>query len=92
MLVCNLADFFDIFGDTSRIKILLALHDKPLPVSTIADLTGLSPSAVSHHLSLLRGRRVVKVERKGKYRVYELDDDHVSSVLKMAISHIQEVK
>ncbi|MBK6586237.1 MAG: helix-turn-helix transcriptional regulator [Coprothermobacter sp.] len=92
MLVCNLADFFDIFGDTSRIKILLALHDKPLPVSTIAELTGLSPSAVSHHLSLLRGRRVVKVERKGKYRVYELDDDHVSSVLKMAISHIQEVK
>ncbi|HOA65311.1 MAG TPA: metalloregulator ArsR/SmtB family transcription factor [Coprothermobacter proteolyticus] len=92
MLVCNLADFFDIFGDTSRIKILLALQDKPLPVSTIAELTGLSPSAVSHHLSLLRGRRVVKVERKGKYRVYELDDDHVSSVLKMAISHIQEVK
>ena len=92
MLVCNLADFFDIFGDTSRIKILLAFHDKPLPVSSIAELTGLSPSAVSHHLSLLRGRRVVKVERKGKYRVYELDDDHVSSVLKMAISHIQEVK
>jgi len=50
MLVCNLADFFDIFGDTSRIKILLALQDKPLPVSTIAELTGLSPSAVSHHL------------------------------------------
>jgi len=39
MLVCNLADFFDIFGDTSRIKILLALHDKSLPVSSIAELT-----------------------------------------------------
>ncbi|WP_018962509.1 ArsR/SmtB family transcription factor [Coprothermobacter platensis] len=92
LLVCNLADFFDIFGDTSRIKILLALQKESLPVSDIAKVTGLSSSAVSHHLSLLRSRRVVRVERRGKYRVYELDDEHVSSVLELAISHLREVE
>jgi ArsR family transcriptional regulator len=91
ILVCNLADFFDIFGDTSRIKILLALQQNPLPVSEIAKETGLSSSAVSHHLSLLRSRRVVRVERQGKYRVYKLDDEHVSSVLDLAVKHLEEV-
>ena len=74
----ELADLFRVFGDSTRIKILYALHDDELCVQDIANAVQLSQSAVSHQL------------RDGKTIYYALDDDHVRSILSMGMDHIEE--
>ena len=80
----ELADLFRVFGDSTRIKILYALHDDELCVQDIANAVQLSQSAVSHQLRVLRFRR------DGKTVYYALDDDHVRSILSMGMDHIEE--
>ena len=86
----ELADLFRVFGDSTRIKILYALHDSELCVQDIADAVGLSQSAVSHQLRVLKDSKLVRFRREGKTVYYALDDDHVRSILSMGMDHIEE--
>ena len=73
----ELADLFRVFGDSTRIKILYALHDNELCVQDIANAVQLSQSAVSHQLRVLKDSKLVRFRREGKTVYYALDDDHV---------------
>ena len=86
----ELADLFRVFGDSTRIKILYALHDSELCVQDIADAVQLSQSAVSHQLRVLKDSKLVRFRRDGKTIYYALDDDHVRSILSMGMDHIEE--
>ena len=86
----ELADLFRVFGDSTRIKILYALHDSELCVQDIADAVQLSQSAVSHQLRVLKDSKLVRFRREGKTVFYALDDDHVRSILSMGMHHIEE--
>ena len=86
----ELADLFRVFGDSTRIKILYALHDDELCVQDIANAVQLSQSAVSHQLRVLKDSKLVRFRRDGKTIYYALDDDHVRSILSMGMDHIEE--
>ena len=86
----DLAELFRVFGDSTRIKILYALHDSELCVQDIADAVQLSQSAVSHQLRVLKDSKLVRFRREGKTVFYALDDDHVRSILSMGVDHIEE--
>ena len=83
----ELADLFRVFGDSSRIKILYALHDSELCVQDLANAVQLSQSAVSHQLRVLKDSKLVRFRRDGKTVYYALDDDHVRSILSMGMDH-----
>ena len=80
----------EVFGDSTRIKILYALHDNELCVQDIANAVQLSQSAVSHQLRVLKDTKLVRFRRDGKTVYYALDDDHVRSILSMGMDHIEE--
>jgi ArsR family transcriptional regulator len=86
----DLAELFKIFGDSNRIRILYALSGTELCVSDIAGILGLSASAVSHQLRILKASRLVKCRREGKIIFYMLDDDHVKDIINMGIEHVIE--
>ena len=86
----DLAEVFKVFGDSTRIKILYALFEAELCVCDIAQLLGLSQSAVSHQLRVLKASRLVKPRREGKTVFYALDDDHVRKIIAQGMEHISE--
>ena len=86
----ELADIFKVFGDSTRIKILIALFESELCVGDLARLLGLSQSAVSHQLKTLKEAKLVKFRREGKIIFYSLDDDHVRTILSMGMEHVEE--
>lgn len=86
----DLAELFRIFGDTTRIKILYALFESELCVGDIAQAVGISQSAVSHQLRVLKGSKLVKFRRDGKTVFYSLDDDHVRSMIALGMEHVEE--
>lgn len=86
----ELADLFRVFGDSTRIKILYALHDQELCVQDIAAAVALSQSAVSHQLRVLKASKLVKFRREGKTVFYSLDDDHVRSIIALGMEHVEE--
>ena len=88
--LCELSEFFRVFGDSTRVRILYALSRSELCVCDIADLLHTSQSAVSHQLQLLRSSRLVKYRREGKTVFYSLDDEHIFSILGMGMEHIKE--
>ena len=90
-LLFDLADFYKIFGDTTRVKILYALDKSELCVCDISALLGMSVSAVSHQLKTLRDSNLVKTKREGKVVYYSLADDHVKSILECGIEHLEEL-
>lgn len=85
-----LADVFRIFGDSTRIKLLYALYDTELCVQDLAQRLGLTQSAVSHQLRVLKDARLVRFRRDGKAVYYSLDDDHVRTILSVGMEHIEE--
>ncbi len=89
--VAELAEVFHLMGDPSRLSILLFVLDGPRAVAEIAAATGLSASLVSHHLRLLRARRLVRAERRGKQVFYTVDDAHIRSVLTDKAEHVAEL-
>ena len=89
-LLYDLADLFKTFGDTTRIKILYALMNGDLYVNDIAEIVGVSQSAVSHQLRVLKQARLVKFTRDGKNVTYSLADDHVYAMLSQGLTHICE--
>lgn len=86
----TLAEFFKMFGDSTRIRILFALFDTELCVCDIAELLGMGQSAISHQLRLLRSAHLVRVRRDGKSSFYSLDDEHVQKICALGLSHVQE--
>ena len=82
--------FFKALSDETRLKILFSLLECPRCVMHISERVGMSQSAVSHQLSILRGCDLVKVSRSGKNQVYSISDEHVRLVMDMAHLHIAE--
>lgn len=89
-ILYDLAELFRVFGDTTRIKILYALFESELCVNDIAQVVGLSQSAVSHQLRLLKTSKLVKFRREGKAIYYSLDDDHVRTMIALGMEHVEE--
>lgn len=85
----DLADFFKIFGDSTRIKILFSLFQKEMCVSEMVNELGMTQSAISHQLRLLRQNDIVKFRKEGQSAIYSLDDEHVSVLLEKGIEHIK---
>lgn len=85
-----LADTFRALGDPTRVRILDALSHGELCVSDIATLVGISESAASHQLRLLRGMRLVRPRRAGRLVYYAVDDQHILELLHQAMTHVQE--
>ena len=86
----DVAELFKIFGDSTRIRILSALAQAEMCVCDIGEVLSMTKSAVSHQLRILRQAKLVKNRRSGKEIFYSLDDDHVLSIIKLALEHIQE--
>lgn len=86
----ELADFFRVFGDSTRIGILLALGRSELCVCDLGALLGMTQSAVSHQLKVLRQTRLVRYRRAGKIVYYSLDDEHVRAILDLGVHHADE--
>ena len=86
----ELADFFKVFGDSTRIRIMCALFERELNVCCIADIVGMEQSTVSHQLRVLRQENLVKVRREGKQSYYSLEDDHIRKIFEMGLEHILE--
>lgn len=89
-LLYDVAELFKIFGDSTRIRILSALLVEELCVCDICCLLNMTKSAVSHQLRILRQSKLVKNRRSGKEVYYSLDDDHVASIISLALDHAKE--
>ena len=85
-----LAETFKVLGDGTRVRILDALSRTELCVCDLARLLGLSDSAVSHQLRLLRGMRLVRPRRDGKMIFYTLDDQHIVRLFAQGLEHVEE--
>lgn len=88
--ICDLADFFKVFGDSSRLKVLWALHRGEMCGSHLAELLGMTAPAVSHQLKILRQSHLVRTRREGKNIYYALADDHVQRILELGLEHMDE--
>ncbi len=86
----ELADFFRVFGDSTRIKILYVLLQSEMCVYDIASLLGMTQSAISHQLRVLKQMQLVKFRREGKTVFYSLSDSHIENILSQGMEHISE--
>ncbi len=89
-LIFDLADLFKVFSDSTRLKILCALGEQELNVTDLSAQVGVSLTAVSHQLSILRQSHLVKYRRDGKQIVYSLADEHVSTIISCGTEHLEE--
>ncbi len=85
----KLAEAFSLLGDRSRVRILLALTGGELCVAELAEAAGMSVSSVSHQLRLLRHNRLVRVRREGKRAYYAVDDEHVATLFREGLRHVE---
>lgn len=88
--VTALADFFKLFSDETRLRILFALDTSEMCVCDIADAVGMTKSAVSHQLRSLRQNRLIKSRKSGKNVYYSLADSHVEDIIEKALEHAEE--
>ncbi|MCR4851935.1 MAG: metalloregulator ArsR/SmtB family transcription factor [Lachnospiraceae bacterium] len=86
----DLAELFKVFGDSTRIRILYVLFEKEICVQELADELGMTQSAVSHQLKILKQSKLIKNRRDGKSAFYSLADDHVRSIINQGLEHIEE--
>ncbi len=86
----DLADLFQILGSPTRLRIVEALGAAELCVCDLAEVVGVSQSAVSHHLRHLRQLRLVRFRKEGRMAFYRLDDDHVTTLFTTALEHVRE--
>ena len=88
--LCDLADLFKVFGDSTRIRILYVLFESELCVCDIAQLLNMNQSAISHQLRILKQNQLVKSRREGKSIFYSLADGHVRTIINQGMEHILE--
>lgn len=89
-ILYDLAELFKVFGDSTRIKILYILFESELCVGDIAQLLGVTQTAVSHQLKILKVNKLVKFRKEGKVVYYSLADDHVYKIINQGMEHILE--
>jgi DNA-binding transcriptional ArsR family regulator len=86
----TLSDMFRILGDPTRVRILDVLTGGELCVCDLAELVGISESAASHQLRLMRGMRLVRPRRAGRQVYYSIDDQHIISLFQQGLRHVME--
>jgi len=86
----ELADLFKVFGDSTRIKILYVLFENEMCVYDIANILNMTQSAISHQLRILKQNRLVRFRKEGKTVLYTLADEHVFTILRQGIEHVEE--
>ena len=88
--ILGLTETFKILSDPTRLQIVIAVSKQELCVIDIAELLGITESAVSHQLRLLKTLRLVKQRKEGKLVFYTLDDEHIEDLIRVAARHISE--
>lgn len=88
--LCDLAELFKVFGDSTRIRILFVLFEAEVCVCDLAAALRMTQSAVSHQLRILKQSKLVKSRREGKSVFYSLADDHVRSIIHQGMDHVEE--
>ena len=86
----DLAELFKVFGDSTRIRILYTLFESEMCVCDIAQVLGMTQSAISHQLRVLKQNQLVKFRREGKTIYYSLADEHVTTIINQGMDHIRE--
>lgn len=89
-MLCDLADLFKVFGDTTRMRILYALSESEMCVCAIAEYLAMTQSAVSHQLKVLKDNHLVRARREGKTIYYALADEHVRTIIGQGFDHLTE--
>lgn len=89
-LLCDLSDLFKIFGDMTRVKILFSLFESEMCVCAMAELLGMTQSAISHQLKILKDSKLVGNRREGKTIYYFLLDGHVRTIIAQGFEHLIE--
>lgn len=87
-----MADLFKVFGDLTRVRILCTLFEEETSVGEIASRLGMTQSAISHQLRVLKQADLIRPRRDGKTVLYSLADDHVKTIIAMGREHIEEKK
>ena len=90
-LIYDLDEFFKVFADSTRMKIIYALMEGELCVCDIASIVGTTQSAISHQLRILKQSKLVKYRKDGKVVYYSLDDEHIAEIAKKGREHIEEL-
>ena len=88
--LCELAELFKVFGDSTRVKILYDLFGGEKSVTEISEDLDMNQSAISHQLKILKVSKLVRSRRSGKTILYDLDDEHVKTIIAMGKEHIEE--
>jgi ArsR family transcriptional regulator len=86
----GLSELFKVFGDSTRIRILWALTEAEMCVCDITALLGMTQSAISHQLKVLKQARLVRYRKEGKIVYYSLDDEHIRQIFDQGLTHIKE--
>jgi ArsR family transcriptional regulator, lead/cadmium/zinc/bismuth-responsive transcriptional repressor len=89
-IAAHVAELFRAFSDTSRVRILSAIVEQELNITALAEMIGLTESAVSHHMRGLRQMRIVRARRDGKEVYYSVIDPHLIALFQQGVRHIQE--
>ena len=90
-LIYDMAEFFKVFADSTRMKIIYALLENELCVCDIANIVKTTQSAISHQLRILKQSKLVKYRKEGKVVYYSLDDEHISQIAKKGREYIEEL-
>ncbi len=90
-ILYGLSEFYKIFADQTRLRILDALQNKPMCVNEISEVLDISQSAISHQLKNLRTSNLVKADKEGKNVIYSISDEHIKVILNYGLEHIAEV-
>jgi len=88
----DIADFFKVFGDPTRLRILSCLEGGEMSVTKISEEVGMSQSAISQQLKLLRSSRLVKYRKDGRSAIYRLSDEHILKILRTGREHVSELQ
>ena len=86
----DLANFFKLFGHPTRVRMLQALLISEMCVCDLSCALGMSQSAISHQLRLLKDANLVKARKSGKSVYYSLADNHISVIMNQGLDHVQE--
>jgi ArsR family transcriptional regulator, lead/cadmium/zinc/bismuth-responsive transcriptional repressor len=85
----HVAELFRTFSDTSRVRILSVLIFNEMNTSALAEVVGISESAISHHLRGLRQMKIVQSRRDGKEVFYRVEDEHIIALFQQGVNHVQ---
>ena len=86
----HVAELFRAFSDTSRVRILSAIIEKEANITALAEMVGITESAISHHMRGLRQMHLVRARRDGKEVFYSVDDPHIIALFQQGVSHVQQ--